>query len=407
MSALRRGYINRLWRLTHTETVTTDNNTPDQELRVWMRERVWMRDTVSLDYTCLVLFVYLIYLSIYLSPSLYVICKQANARTQMDETHPINSSLDIDPETKHVHRGYVNRLWRLTHKNETPFGLKVPCSYLLTAIGQFALLRYLSEFQLIKGFVVLILGNSKSNHLGAQGTFKGSSVTSTLNPILTGSYFFSCCGLQGPSGGTPSGASEGKTAARGLHERSSRKHRMNLLSIFSNINCSICLFLLACRDRAAARLQARLKAKRQRMLYTNGLLLEIPHGFTILIFFFCLNWFIFFSCWLCRDRAAARLQARLKAKRQRERYTNDILGNTVWVYYLAFYTLVDIFCFVLQGPSGRTSSGASQGETATRALRCRARRRAADAGRTSPIVCLCKCLGLERRREPFTPYEWS
>jgi len=38
---------------------------------------------------------------------------------------------------------------------------------------KFALLRYLSEVS-IKSFVVLIIGNSKSFHLGAQGTFKVS-----------------------------------------------------------------------------------------------------------------------------------------------------------------------------------------------------------------------------------------
>jgi len=35
---------------------------------------------------------------------------------------------------------------------------------------KFALLRYLSEIRL-RVFVVLIIGNSKSFHLGAQGTF--------------------------------------------------------------------------------------------------------------------------------------------------------------------------------------------------------------------------------------------
>ena len=35
----------------------------------------------------------------------------------------------------------------------------------------FAVLRYLSEFRL-KSFVVLIIENSKSFHLGAQGTVK-------------------------------------------------------------------------------------------------------------------------------------------------------------------------------------------------------------------------------------------
>jgi len=49
--------------------------------------------------------------------------------------------------------------------------LKVPCSYLLTVMGTFALLRYLSEFRL-RVFVVLIIGNSRTNHVGAQGTFQ-------------------------------------------------------------------------------------------------------------------------------------------------------------------------------------------------------------------------------------------
>jgi len=39
---------------------------------------------------------------------------------------------------------------------------------------KFALLRYLSEFRL-KSFIVLIIGNSKSFHLGAQGTFNPCS----------------------------------------------------------------------------------------------------------------------------------------------------------------------------------------------------------------------------------------
>ena len=38
-------------------------------------------------------------------------------------------------------------------------------------MGKFALLVCMSEFRL-KSFVVLIAGKSKSNHLGAQGTFK-------------------------------------------------------------------------------------------------------------------------------------------------------------------------------------------------------------------------------------------
>jgi len=49
---------------------------------------------------------------------------------------------------------------------------KVPCSCLLNAMGKFALLSYLSEFR----FVVLIIGNSKSNHLVAQGTFNPLSL---------------------------------------------------------------------------------------------------------------------------------------------------------------------------------------------------------------------------------------
>jgi len=48
--------------------------------------------------------------------------------------------------------------------------VNVPCSYSLTAMSKFDLLRHVSEFRL-KSSVVLIIGNSKSNHLGAQGTF--------------------------------------------------------------------------------------------------------------------------------------------------------------------------------------------------------------------------------------------
>jgi len=57
--------------------------------------------------------------------------------------------------------------------------LKVPCApcrYELSAMGKFALLIYMSEVRLrAKSFVVLIIGNSnKSNHFGAQGTFKST-----------------------------------------------------------------------------------------------------------------------------------------------------------------------------------------------------------------------------------------
>jgi len=36
---------------------------------------------------------------------------------------------------------------------------------------KFALLMYMCEFRL-RVFVVFVIGNSESNHLGAQGTFK-------------------------------------------------------------------------------------------------------------------------------------------------------------------------------------------------------------------------------------------
>ena len=49
--------------------------------------------------------------------------------------------------------------------------LKVPCSYKLLAVGKFALLMYMSEFHSTPSLVVLFIGNSKSNHLGAQGTY--------------------------------------------------------------------------------------------------------------------------------------------------------------------------------------------------------------------------------------------
>jgi len=39
------------------------------------------------------------------------------------------------------------------------------------------------ERVLTQGFVVLIIGNSKSSHLGAQSTFKG--LTPNLNPSLS------------------------------------------------------------------------------------------------------------------------------------------------------------------------------------------------------------------------------
>jgi len=49
--------------------------------------------------------------------------------------------------------------------------MKVPSSYQRTAMGELALLLYMSEFR----FVVLSIGNSKSNHLSAQGICKGWS----------------------------------------------------------------------------------------------------------------------------------------------------------------------------------------------------------------------------------------
>ena len=48
------------------------------------------------------------------------------------------------------------------------------------------MLRYLSEFRL-KRYVVLIIGNSKSFHLGAQGTFKSNRACSFLQVVL---YYF-------------------------------------------------------------------------------------------------------------------------------------------------------------------------------------------------------------------------
>ena len=48
--------------------------------------------------------------------------------------------------------------------------LKVPCSYYLTAIGKLALLQVPKQVSTMS-FVVLMIGNSRSNHLGAQGTF--------------------------------------------------------------------------------------------------------------------------------------------------------------------------------------------------------------------------------------------
>jgi len=55
--------------------------------------------------------------------------------------------------------------------------LNAPCSYSWIAMGKLALLRYPSESQVpervsTQCFLALIVGNSKSNHLGAQGTFK-------------------------------------------------------------------------------------------------------------------------------------------------------------------------------------------------------------------------------------------
>jgi len=49
-------------------------------------------------------------------------------------------------------------------------------------MGKFALLRYLSEVS-TKNFVGLIIENSKSNHLGAQGTFKGSDRPDSLDAV--------------------------------------------------------------------------------------------------------------------------------------------------------------------------------------------------------------------------------
>ena len=43
-------------------------------------------------------------------------------------------------------------------------------------MGNFALLMYMSEFRR-RVFVVLVIGNSKSNHLNAQGTFKPNVLT--------------------------------------------------------------------------------------------------------------------------------------------------------------------------------------------------------------------------------------
>jgi len=52
---------------------------------------------------------------------------------------------------------------------------------------EFALLRYLSEFRLTtESFVVLIMGNSKSNHLGVQGTFKRAGSGSKQNAFTRG-----------------------------------------------------------------------------------------------------------------------------------------------------------------------------------------------------------------------------
>jgi len=48
---------------------------------------------------------------------------------------------------------------------------KVPCVAKQISYLKFDLLMYINEFRL-KSFVVLIIGNSMSIHLGAQGTFK-------------------------------------------------------------------------------------------------------------------------------------------------------------------------------------------------------------------------------------------
>jgi len=51
-------------------------------------------------------------------------------------------------------------------------------------MGKFALLMYMSEFRL-RVVVVLMIGNSKSNHLGAQGTFKayGGDVNQSIKVL--------------------------------------------------------------------------------------------------------------------------------------------------------------------------------------------------------------------------------
>jgi len=54
---------------------------------------------------------------------------------------------------------------------------------------KFALLRYLSEFRL-RVTIVLIIGNSKSNHLGAQGTFNPRQVNPRITCITRASNVF-------------------------------------------------------------------------------------------------------------------------------------------------------------------------------------------------------------------------
>ena len=51
------------------------------------------------------------------------------------------------------------------------FSLKVPCSYQVSAIGKYAFERIWTN-----SFVGWIIKNSRSNHLGAQGTFDSPPV---------------------------------------------------------------------------------------------------------------------------------------------------------------------------------------------------------------------------------------
>ena len=72
--------------------------------------------------------------------------------------------------------------------------LKEALQLQVTAMVKFALLRYLSEF-LTKSFVGLIIGNSKSFHLGAQSTFNMtlSPYLSTLATTYTDEYEINEC----------------------------------------------------------------------------------------------------------------------------------------------------------------------------------------------------------------------